>query len=111
MRFRTVLSLATFFMACFTIAVWSQPLPSRTPSARSTVENQSISGKISSVGDASFSVDVQKNQKINTVQFLVDGNTKIEGRLTVGAQASVEYRSDSGNNIATHIVVEPSSGS
>ena len=111
MRFRTALSLATFFLACFTVAVWSQPLLSKTPPAYNASENQSVSGKISAVGDASFAVDVEKNQKVNTVQFLVDQNTKFEGRLSVGAQASVEYRSDGGNNIATHVVVEPSSGS
>jgi len=108
MRFRTVLSLATLFAFCFTLAVWSQPLPSSELSARTEggVPSESVSGKISSIGDASFSVDVVKNQDTNTVQFLIDGSTKVEGKLAVGAQATVEYRSDDGRNVATHVVVQ-----
>ena len=109
MRFRTVLSLATLFVFCFTLAVWSQPLPASeaTPRAEGGVPSESVSGKISSIGDASFSVDVVKNQDINTVQFLIDGSTKVEGKLAVGARATVEYRSDDGRNVATHVVVQP----
>ena len=111
MRFRTVLSLATLFVFCFTLAVWSQPLTLGALTARSDggEASESVSGKISSIGDASFSVDVVKNQNVNTVQFLIDGNTKVEGKLTVGAQATVEYRSDEGKNVATHVVVRPTS--
>ena len=110
MRFRTTLCLATLFLVCFTVAVWSEPLPSQPAVLGSTVENQSIAGKISSVGDASFAVDVQKNQDMQTLQFLVDGNTKVEGKLAVGAQATVEYRADAGKNVAVHVVVTPASG-
>lgn len=113
MRFRTILGFATLFLACFTIAVCSQPLPAglNGHSSRAGAENQSLSGKISSVGDASFAVDIVKeNQAPKTVQFLVDDKTRVEGKLTVGAQASVEYRADNGANIAVHVVVTPSSG-
>src|SRR5713101_8930532 len=111
MRFRTILSLATLFVVCLTIAVWSEPLsPPTTENAAGAAENQSVAGKIASIGDASFSVDVQKSQEKQTVEFQVDGNTKIDGKLTVGAQASVEYRSDNGRNIALHVVVTPASG-
>ena len=108
MRFRTVLSLATFFAFCFTVAVWSQALPANgsTALAEGGVPSESVSGKISSIGDASFSVDVVKNQNINTVQFLIDGSTRVEGKLAVGAQATVVYRSEDGRNVATHVVVQ-----
>ena len=108
MRFRTVLSLATLFAFCFTLAVWSQPLPTNevTALAEGGAASESVSGKISSIGDASFSVDVMKNQDVNTVQFLIDGSTRVEGKLAVGAQATVEYRSDDGRNVATHVVVQ-----
>jgi hypothetical protein len=113
MRFRTILSLATLFLTCFTIAVFAQPLPvnDAVSSARRAPENQSVSGQISSVGDAAFAINLKKdNQKPETVEFAVDDKTKVEGKLTVGAQAMVEYRSDSGKNIAVHVVVTPASG-
>ena len=111
MRFRTSMFLATVFVFCFTIAAWSTPL-SILAEGRSqpTPDNQSLSGQIISVGDAEFSVQVAKNKDASTVQFMVDDKTKVEGKLAVGAQATVEYRSNEGKNIAVHVIVTPSSG-
>jgi hypothetical protein len=112
MRFRTSLCLATLFLVCFTIAAWSTPTtvqPSGDP-LLPTPDTQSLSGKIASVGDEEFSVQVKKDQDVNTVQFLVDDKTKVEGKLAVGAQATVEYRSNADKNIAVHVIVTPTSG-
>jgi hypothetical protein len=112
MRFRTALCLATLFLACFTVAAWSTPVTDRLvpsdPPPRP--ENQSISGKIASIDDAAFALEVAKGKDVNTVRFMVDEETKVEGKLAVGAQATVEYRSNAGKNIAIHVVVVPSSG-
>ncbi len=112
MRFRTALCLATLFLVCFTVAAWSSPVHDRlVPSnLQPTPDNQSLSGKISSVGDAQFSLDVLKDKDVNTFQFLVDDHTKVEGKLAVGAQATVEYRADGGKNIAVRVIVTPASG-
>jgi hypothetical protein len=112
MRFRTAFYLASLFLVCFTFAAWSAPAPGRLAPAnlQPAVENQSLSGSISSVGDAEFSMEVQKNQDVKTVQFLVDDNTKVEGKLAVGAQARVEYHSNGGKNIAVRVVVAPPQG-
>ena len=111
MRFRTSLCLATLFLFCFTIATWSTPYPILAAGhSLPTPENQSLSGQITSVGDAEFSVQVAKNKDISTVQFMVDDKTKVEGKLAVGAQATVEYRSNEGKNIAVHVIVTPTSG-
>lgn len=111
MRFRASLCLATLFMVCFTVAAWSTPYPDRlVASLLPTPDNESVSGKISSVGDASFAVEVMKNQKPSTVQFQIDGNTNVEGKLMVGAQVTVEYRSDEGRNLAVRVIVIPVSG-
>ena|ERR1700690_3531914 len=112
MRFRTILSLATFFLTCFTLAVFAQPLPANAAgySWEGAPESQSVSGQIASVGDAVFAMSITKNNQAQTVEFLVDDKTKLEGKLTVGAQAVVEYRLDSGKNVATRVVVTPASG-
>ena len=47
---------------------------------------------------------------MNTVQFLVDGKTKIQGKLAAGAEVTVEYRSEEGSNIALRVMVTPGSG-
>jgi hypothetical protein len=113
MRFRTILTLASFFLTCFTVAMFAEPLPPDTAtfSTSRAPENQSVSGQIASVGDAAFTISVSKDKQApQPVEFLVDDQTKVEGKLTVGAQAMVEYRSDSGKNIAVHVVVTPASG-
>jgi hypothetical protein len=113
MRLRTSMFLATLFLVCFTIAAWSTP-PAAQPAAGSlqpTPDNQSLSGQITSMGDAEFSVQVvAKNKDASTVHFLVDDKTTVEGKLAVGAQATVEYRSNDGKNIAVHVIVTPASG-
>jgi hypothetical protein len=109
MRFRTALSLAAFFLPCS--AVWSTPLNAQSPVKTGVAgETQTISGKIAPVGDAEFTLEVAQSEKQNKVQFWVDGTTKEDGKLTVGAQATVDYRSEGGKNIATHVLVMPTSG-
>jgi hypothetical protein len=113
MRLRSILALTTLFMTCFTLAVFAQPLPRKNAEAGANrpPENQSVSGQISAVGDAAFSLSTKKdNSGQQTVEFLVDDKTKVEGKLTIGARALVEYRSDSGKNIAVRVVVTPASG-
>lgn len=110
MRFRVVLSLAKFFLVCFTMAVLAQPMTAE-PQSDGTPRNQSVSGKIASVGDAVFTVSIAKDKQApQNVEFFVDDKTRVEGKLKVGAGALVEYRSDSGRNIAVHVVVTPVAG-
>jgi hypothetical protein len=111
MRFRTALSVAAFFFVCFTLAVWSTPLAGLdSVNANPAAETRTLSGKIASVGDAEFALEVQGGEKQGKQKFLVDGNTKVEGKLSIGAHATVEYRSEGGTNIATHVLVLASSG-
>jgi hypothetical protein len=108
MRIRTILTGATLFLACCSVAAWSRPLTSQPASQPpSATQTASVSGKISSIGDASFSVDVKKSQDLVTITFLIDDDTKINGRLEVGSAVTVVYRSDGGRNIASRIVVRP----
>lgn len=113
MRFRAILTLVslfilTVFMACLSVAVTSGAIASQpASSSNDATEHGSVSGKISSIGDASFSVNVTNSQKPVTLQFSIDDNTKVDGRLEVGAAATVDYRTDAGNNIALHVVVRP----
>ncbi|HKW33234.1 MAG TPA: hypothetical protein VJN92_09540 [Candidatus Acidoferrum sp.] len=112
MRFRSVLSLAALFVVCFTVASWAKPVADRLIPARAlpAPANPSQSGKIASIGDAAFSLEVTNGQEKKTIEFFVDDDTKVEGKLKVGSQATVEYRSADGKNIAIHVVVRPASG-
>jgi phosphosulfolactate synthase (CoM biosynthesis protein A) len=114
MRFRAILSVSTLFLLFFTIAAFAES-QSREGLSKGFPANQSVSGKIASVGDAAFTVSVTPGKqqadkdKPQAVEFLVDDKTRVEGKLDVGANVLVEYRSDSGRNIAVHVVVTPAS--
>ena len=112
MRFRTALSLTTLSAVSFTMTAWATPVPDRGAAARTVPvpANLSQSGKIASIGDAAFKLEVTNGQERKTIEFFVDGDTKVEGKLKVGSQATVEYRSADGRNIAIHVVVKPVAG-
>lgn len=112
MRFRAVFSVVTLFVVCFMVAAWAAPVPDRLipVGLAPTPDKASQSGKIASIGDAEFSLEVTNGQERKTIKFLVDGDTKVEGKLKIGAQATVEYRSADGRKIAIHVVVRPASG-
>lgn len=112
MRFRIALSLATLVVVCFTVVSRATPVSEWLVPEKSfpSPDNPSPSGKIASIGDAAFSLEVPNGQERKTMEFLVDDDTKVEGKLQVGSQATVEYRSADGRNIAVHVVVKPASG-
>ena len=89
MRFRTALSLAALFVVCFTVASWATPTPERIlpPRAAPYPDTQSQSGKVASVSDAAFALEVTQGQERKTIEFLIDGNTKVEGKLEIGSHA------------------------
>lgn len=108
MRFRTMLAMATLFCACVALAARAEPPSSRmwNEGYNAATQNGSVSGRISSVGDASFSVDVKESKDLVTLRFLIDDKTKIEGKLEVGSIVTVDYRTADAHNVATHVVVQ-----
>jgi hypothetical protein len=112
MPFRAILYIPALILFSLVMGLSAQPL-SRPGAAKARPENQSVSGKISSVGDAEFTVAVAKDkskQQTQNVEFFVDDKTRVEGKLAVGAQALVEYRSEGGQNIAVHVVITQTAG-
>lgn len=108
MRFRTILTLATLFLTCFAVAVWSMPLislPAGSPFDAAT-QKGNVSGTVSAIRGASFSVDVKKSEDVVTLKFLIDDATKIDGKLAVGSVVTVDYRNDGADNIAVRVVVK-----
>jgi hypothetical protein len=110
MRFRTAVSIATFFLLCFAISLWSVPLPAELAPLRPAPEHSSVSGTIANVNTSQFTLSLNRNQNPNRLEFVVDANTKIEGQLAVGSHATVDYRAEGQQLVATHVVVLPASG-
>ena len=105
-----------------TIAAWT--LPARTPNpppnqaeSPGAAQLQSVSGRIASVATNSFTLETisalprgEQLQQISapkTMTFQIDRSTSISGKLAVGANADVAYRTENGNNIAVVVSITP----
>jgi hypothetical protein len=110
MRFRTAVSIATLFLLCFTISLWSIQVTAQAEPLRNPPEHSSVSGKVATLNDSQFTLELNRNQNPNKLEFVIDSNTKIEGKLAVGAHATVDYRADGQQLVATRVVVLPASG-
>jgi hypothetical protein len=85
------------------------------PAARSQSQNNqpsansmSATGKVSAIGSdhKSFSLEVSGG---NTMQFVLDQNTQVQGRVSTGTTATVEYqKKDDGTLLAVMIAPQNS---
>jgi len=110
MRFRAAVSLATFFLLCFAISLWSAPIPVEMGPSRNSPEPSSVSGTIANVNTSQFTLSLNRNQNPNKLEFVIDSNTRIDGKLAVGSQATVDFRAEGQQLIATRVLVLPASG-
>jgi hypothetical protein len=111
MRFRTIVVVDLFILLAVALAAWSKPAPAPLDLLLSaSPEAHSVSGKIAAVAESQISLDILKNAKPDIVHFMIDENTAVEGKLTVGAQAAVDYRVDGEKMIATRVVIVQASG-
>ena len=65
-----------------------------------------VSGKVSAIAPdkKSISLEVTDQDKTNTMQFAIDDNTRVTGRVSVGSMASIQYESsDNGKLVARNI--------
>ena len=92
------------------VAICAATISAQTPA---TPQSQSVSGKITAVEKASFTLAVgsEKSTLSNSpagaknMTFHLDQSTTIEGALKVGANADVTYREEGGKNIAISVHV------
>lgn len=103
------------------IAVGTWALPIAAPSSSKAVPAQSVqlqsaSGQIATVSRNAFTLTTtgsatqgeafaQVDSTSKTMMFVIDDNTTVDGKLTVGANADVVYREDNGNHMAVSVTV------
>ena len=107
------LMLVAAFWAIWPAAGYSQPTAIDQQTAAAPL---SVSGKITSVTENSFTLAVAGGQttgqhfaeqeaKAKSMTFLVDKNTTVEGKIKVNANADVTYREENGKNVAISVLV------
>ena len=121
------IALSIISSALLAGAAWALPAtPARaghqsgTPS-QNAAQLQSASGKITAVSTSSFTLKMttttppsrgeafaQDQPQSKDMTFTIDQNTTVDGKLQVGANADVSYRTDAnGNNVAVTVHVTP----
>jgi len=66
---------------------------------------KSVSGKVMDIGDGGHSFRLQvSGETKNTMEFVVDKNTQVNGQVREGTLVTVEYQpTDGGKNVAINI--------
>ena len=90
------------------LQVRAQPIHLQSDSGKqSEPATKSVTGKVTSVGNsgASFAVEVEGSSK-DTMEFVVNKNTQVQGQVKVGTLVAVEYQpTEKGENLAVSISV------
>ena len=87
------------------------PASLQSQSKQQTDQAKSVSGKVTSIGNdkTTFSMEVNGGDSKGTIQFVVDKNTQVEGRVSVGTDAVVQYQpTEDGKNLALSIAPQGS---
>ena len=96
--------------ALLAIGVAARAAPDHLQSAagqQSEPTTKSVAGKVTSIGNSgtSFAVEVEGASK-QTMQFVVNQNTQVQGHVKVGTLVAVNYQpTDGGQNLAVSIAV------
>ena len=103
------------------VAAQAMPSSGSSQASPSSQELQSVSGKITSVSGKTFTLSTSSSPSspagehfqaspaspaaAQSMTFSIDDNTTVSGKLAVGANADVTYRSQGGQNIAVSVRV------
>jgi hypothetical protein len=106
-KFLCAASLACFMVAG--IAAHARPLPQQEsqPKQRND-QNKTTAGKVTDIASdkKSFTLEVIDGSAKHTMQFVLDGNTQVQGKVSVGTDATVEFQpTPDGKNLA--VVITP----
>ena len=75
---------------------------------QSQQDTKSVVGTVSSIGNNghSFAVEVNQGGAKETVQFVVDKDTQVQGQVKVGTSVMVEYVAMADQNVARTITAQ-----
>lgn len=106
---RKFLLPASLFSAALMLAGTSartQPIPTAPQAGEQSQEaTKSVAGTVISIGDKghSFALEVSQGGEKQTLQFVVDQETQVNGQVKVGTPVKVEYVAKAEQNLAKSI--------
>ena len=86
-------------------------VPARQAAQQQNPQTQAetVTGKVTSIGSdrRSFSLEVDEGGSKKTMQFVLDNKTQVQGRVTEGTMAKVEYQPmEGGKNLAIIVTAQ-----
>jgi hypothetical protein len=87
------------------IAAHAHPQQESQPK-RQTEQAKSVNGKVTDIASdkKSFTIEVSDGSAKHSMQFVLDGNTQVQGKVSVGTDATVEFQpTPDGKNLAVTI--------
>jgi hypothetical protein len=102
---RKLLSCAFLASFLLVVSVQARPLLLQSQSGQQSEQAKSVTGKVTSVetGGKAFSMDVNQGNSKRTMQFVLDKDTVVQGHISAGTTATVEYQQTGGQFVAFNI--------
>jgi hypothetical protein len=88
------------------IAAHARPAQEKSQPKQRTEQTKSASGKVTDIASdkKSFILEVNDGNAKHTMQFILDANTQVQGKVSVGTDATVEFQpTPDGKNLAVTI--------
>jgi hypothetical protein len=107
-KFLMFASLTGFLLA---VSTHARPLQQKSqPDQQQTTQVQSVTGKVTQVetGGKAFSMDVNQGNDKHPMRFVVDKGTTVQGHVSAGTVASVDYQPDGSGQLVALSVKEQS---
>lgn len=104
----TCLSLGGLLMGAVPAIALSATLQ-KQQGKESQPATKSVTGKVTSIGEQgkSFAMEVDDGSNKRTMQFVVDKNTQVQGRIAEGTIAAVEYQpTEGGQNVCVRVTAQ-----
>ena len=102
-----VASMAGLFVLGLTAR--TKPVAAQSQSDQPSAQAQTVSGKVSAIGSdhKSFSLEVTSG---NTMQFVLDQNTQVQGRVSTGTNATVQYQKKNDGTLLALMIAPQGAG-
>jgi hypothetical protein len=103
---KILLSASLGSMLLISVPAIAQTESAQEPSGGQTqAATKSVSGKVTSIGDdrRSFVVEVDKGGSKQSMNFVLDKNSAVEGKVTTGTVVVVEYQPNGDQNLVVKV--------
>jgi hypothetical protein len=93
------------------MAVHGRPTQQESQPKQQSQQAKSVNGKVTNIaGDKkSFTVEVNEGSAKRSMEFVIDGNTQVQGRVGVGTDATVEFQPSSDGKLVA-LTITPRTG-